>query len=413
MRPTKQTLPTLDAWNITIQRQITNTLSASIGYVGNKGTHVFAGNGPAYDANQAPYGPGTSIVTGKLSNGNAAPSGTSCATLIAGGGSCSVGFTPNVPTDQRRPFYNAFTYPNFIDPATGSPMMCCIGGVMGNYFGNSANSHYNALQVVVEKRFSQGLQFQSNYTWSHAYNYTNDNGFAYVGNRKGSYGRDDFNRNHVFIFNSTYQLPFGKGKTFFGNAGRAADLIIGGWHLTDTTNWSSGLPWTAFASNCGQFQDVGPCVPDKKGSFDVGAGSFDPVTQSVRFFTPVSALPFDVSSLNVGDDTCTMSRPSSGPFSLPSCGTQGNVGRNTFTGPRHFTTDMALLKDFKVTERVNAQFRVEAFNVFNHPVYAFSANNNPGGACIDCALSSNNGLIKDIENGTTMRQLQFALRLTF
>ena len=412
MRPTKQTLPTLDAWNITIQRQITNTLSASIGYVGNKGTHVFAGNGPAYDANQAPYGPGKAVVVGTDSLGNAAPVGTSCASLKAAGGSCTASFNANVPTDQRRPFYNAFTYTNFVDPNTGLPMVCCnSGAVMGNYFGNSADSHYNALQVVVEKRFSQGLQFQSNYTWSHAYNYTNDNNFAYVGNRKGSYGRDDFNRNHVFIFNATYQLPFGKGKTFGGNAGRALDYIIGGWQITNTTNWSSGLPFSVFAGNCGVTQDVGPCVPDKNGTFNVGAGSFDPVAHTVRYFTPVAPLAYDLSSLNVGDDTCSQSRPTSGPFSLPACGTQGNTQRNSFTGPRHFADDMAVMKNFRVSEGVTGQFRMDAFNVFNHPIYAFSENNNGGGKCIDCG--GTNGLITDIENGTTMRQLQFGLRFTF
>src|SRR6185369_8916781 len=118
--------------------------------------------------NQAPYGPGTAIVT------------------AAG---VTPTFTPTTPADQRRPYYNAFTYPNFIDPSTGLPMVCCnTGAVMGNYFGNSANAHYNALQITVDKRFAQGLQFQSNYTWSHAFNYTNDNNFMYKGNRKGSYG---------------------------------------------------------------------------------------------------------------------------------------------------------------------------------------------------------------------------------
>src|SRR5437588_7868532 len=80
MRPTFQKLPTLDAWNATVQRQLTPTMSLEVGYVANKGTHVFAGNGPAYDVNQVPYGPGTSSVVGKDSAGNPVANGTPCST---------------------------------------------------------------------------------------------------------------------------------------------------------------------------------------------------------------------------------------------------------------------------------------------------------------------------------------------
>jgi len=70
---------------------------------------------------------------------------------------------------------------------------------------------------------------------------------------------------------------------------------------------------------------------------------------------------------------------------------------------------MSLAKGFKVTERVNAQFRMDAYNVFNHPVYGFSSTQ--GNTCVDCGGTA--GLITGLENGTTMRQLQFGLRLTF
>ena len=60
IRPTVQRLPTLDAWNVTVQRQITPTINVEIAYIGNKGTHVFAGNGPAYNTNEVAVGDGTS-----------------------------------------------------------------------------------------------------------------------------------------------------------------------------------------------------------------------------------------------------------------------------------------------------------------------------------------------------------------
>lgn len=410
MRPTYQRLPTLDAWNVTVQRQVTKNTSVEVGYVANKGTHGFAGNGPAYDLNPAALGGGTAIVTGALANGTAVPNGTSCG---AAGVSCSVAFTPSVPFDQRRPFFNKFTFTG-TDPSTGKnvTILCCADGIMGNFFGNDANSHYNSLQAKVDHRFSQGLQFQADYTFSHAYNYSNDYTDLYATNRNLTYGRDDFNRNHVFLLNVVYDLPFGRGKTFAGNVSRAFDYVIGGWEISNQTNWASGLPWTPSLSSCGDVHDTGSCHPDLKGSFNVGAGSFDPVNHIVQFFTPVAPIPFNTGALTVGQDTCTLSRPSSGSFSLPACGTDGNLGRNTFTGPRHFSSDAAISKNFKVTERFNAQFRMDAYNVFNHPVYAFSSTQ--GNTCIDCG--GNAGQITDIENnfnGSGMRQLQFGLRLTF
>src|SRR5581483_10518708 len=82
IRPTVQRLPTLDAWNATVQHQLTNTITVEAAYVGNKATHVFAGNGPTIDANPVPLGPGTAIVT------------------TAG---VTPNFQPTVPADQRRP----------------------------------------------------------------------------------------------------------------------------------------------------------------------------------------------------------------------------------------------------------------------------------------------------------------------
>jgi hypothetical protein len=417
MRPTFQRLPTLDAWNVTVQHQLTNTISLEAAYVANKGTHVFAGNGPAYDLNQVPLGPGTAIVSGKTAAGTAALAGTSCAALIAAGGSCSAKFSPTTPSDQRRPFYNHFVYPNFLDPTTGLPIRCCVDGIMGNYFGNDASANYNSLQLRADKRFSHGVQFMSIYTFSHAKNFTSDNGFLYSVSPRSTYGPDDMNRNHVWINNVVWELPIGKGKTFAGNAGRALDLIIGGFQLTDTVNWSSGLPWTATAGECGLINDTGPCLPNKSGSFHVGAGSFDPVSHTVTYFTPVAALSYpstDLSSATVGvTDACSFNRPTSGPFSLSGCGGNGNVGRNTFTGPRAFTDDMSIAKNFSVTERVKLQFRMDAFNLFNHPVLDFSSQDGQatGGTCIDC--SGKNGKIQDIQFGTTMRELQFGLKLTF
>jgi hypothetical protein len=373
IRPTFQRLPTLDAWNVTVQHQLTNTLSIEAAYVGNKGTHVFAGNGPSYNVNPVAVGSGQ---------------------IVAGS------FVPDTPQSARRPFAGRFATP-YTDPSTStSTIVTCCTSDLGNYLGNDASSNYNAFQVKVDKRFSKGLQFLSHYTFSHANNYT-DNYYAI--DPRVAYGPDDYNRNHVWVSNVVYELPFGKGKAFGGNSGRAADLIIGGWQTNWTVNWSSGLPWTASIGECNEVTDAGPCRPNtSSGSFNVGAGSLDHSGGSpfVQYFTPVAALGSIAS--------CSQQSPTSGPFALPGCGTIGNIGRNTFHGPRFFGADASVMKNFRVTERVIAQFRMDAFNVFNHPVLGFSSAQ--GNTCIDC---SGAGKITDIEQGTTMRQLQFALRLTF
>jgi outer membrane receptor protein involved in Fe transport len=392
MRPTFQRLPTLDAWNLTVQHQLTNTMSLEVAYVGNKGTHVFAGNGPSYDLNGIPYGPGTGVVKGSL------PAGTSCS---AAGANCGISFTPVTPADQRRPFFNAFDYTSIGYPG----LKCCTGNIMGNYFGNDSSSNYNGLQVKLDKRFSQGLQFQTNFTWSKAFNHTADNGFIYGVAPQESYGPDDFNRDKVWIFNANYELPFGKGKEFAGGAGRALDLVIGGWQISGTSNVSSGLPFTPYVGECNA--DTGPCLPNKLGSFSLGTGTLDPVSHTITYFTPVTSI---INSATIGQSTCS-GGIASGPFGLASCGGFGLIGRNSYRGPGQFTADASISKAFHMTERFNAQFRLDAFNVFNHPILDMSSGEGQGGTCVDCG--GNNGKITNIAFGTTMRQLQFGLKLNF
>jgi hypothetical protein len=252
--------------------------------------------------------------------------------------------------------------------------------------------------LKVEKRFARGLQFISHYTFSHANNFDSN---YYAIDHRIAWGPADFNRNHVFVFNTVYELPFGKGKMYMGDSSKAMDYVVGGWQLSNTTNWSSGLPWTASFNECSAEEDVGVCRPNRgSGSFHTGvSGSIDPTTHALSYFTPVADI---------------QSTP--GAFTDPGFGHLGNIGRNTYHGPRGFYSDLSLVKKFQLRERFSAQFRMDAFNLFNHAVYAFSANNG-GNTCIDCSNGAQNngtnGKITGLEGGTTMRQLQFALRFDF
>ncbi len=390
IRPIRQVLPTVDAWNATVQHQVTNTISLEVAYVGSKGTHGFAGNGPNYDVNPAAAGPGTNVTEAFLTSSPTTPCPVGSTPNTGGCGPASFNFQAATPQNNRRPLFPTIPFD------------------LGNYYGNDASSKYNAFEVKVEKRFSQGLQFLSHYTYSRAYGYTDT---YYAISHPVAWGPVDFNRDHVWVLNTVYELPFGKGKPYLGQ-GKALNYLVGGWQISNTTNWSSGLPWTPSISECGAVTDTGPCRPDKgKGSFHVGVtGNIDPNTHTLTYFTPVAPI-LDPNTLPVGTDVCALSRSGSGPFALPACGAIGNLGRNTFHGPSGFYSDMSIVKRFPITERISAQFRMDAFNVFNHPVYAFSANNGANG-CVDCQ-GGNNGKITNIEDGTSMRQLQFALRLDF
>ena len=418
VRPTVQRLPTIDQWNVTLQRQITPTVNLTVSYIGNKGTHVFAGTGPSYNNNEPAIGAGTDAYQ---CTPNPAPATTF---------DCKQSFKPFVSqSDRRRLFLNgvpSFTYPGstFTDSlGVVHPTPACCAVDTG-YFGNDADNKYNAIQVKAEKRTSFGLQFLAHYTFSHAYAY--DSTYFDV-DKKIAWGPNPFNRNQVFVANVIYELPVGKGKRFMGDIGRAADLLIGGWQVTNTLNYGTGLPWTPSLQNCGQVSDAGPCRPNivpgqtlhtGKTTAPCSPGSPNNCT---FWFTPVATLnqnlpeiansPTDISGTS---DSCQTARPVSGPFALPACGQIGNVGFNSYRGPHAFFDDMALSKTFNVTERFKAQFRFDAYNVFNHPVIGISNNFN---GCVDCGGSS--GQISDIEADAApgspvgMRQLQFGVKLTF
>jgi outer membrane receptor protein involved in Fe transport len=416
IRPTIQRLPTLDAWNATVQRQVTSTITAEVAYVGNKGTHVLFPAGPSYNANPPAVGNGTDLV--------ACPTPATCSLTS---------FVPFVAQANRRPLYlngvPAFTYPGstYTTP-TGAVLPtppCCTTDV-GNYFGNDSSSHYESLEAKINQRFSNGLQFQAFYTFSHSNTFDSSDDGYYTISPKLEYGPDPYNRNHVFVFTSVYELPFGRGKRFMGGIGRAMDFVVGGWQLSNTLNWSSGLPWTASIGECGEIADTGPCRPNlvpgqspgiQEGPHTVTSGCATGGECGLYYFTPVAALAYPLTAADNGLDSCTFARPVSGGFSLPACGTIGNAGHNTFVGPRAFFSDLSLSKNFKITERLSAQFRFDAYNVFNHPVLAF--NSNQGNLCVDCSTNSDAGRIDNIEGDSSpgspigMRQLEFGLRVRF
>ena len=224
-------------------------MSAEVAYVGNKGSHGFAGDGPNYDLNQK-----SMFLYHVIDPLNPKPNSF---------------YPDSVRRPLCRPNLNVF------------PETCGgIGDSLQNYYGNDASTNYNAFEVKVDKRLNQGLQFIAHYTFSRSRAYNNT---YYPDSHPIAYGPNDFTRNHVFVISTVYQLPFGRGKKFLSDSGRAMDYVVGGWQLTNGTTWNSGLPWTPTTSECGSEQDVGVCRPNKgSGSFHTGPGSFDPTTYPPR-----------------------------------------------------------------------------------------------------------------------------------
>jgi hypothetical protein len=361
-RPFNNRLPSVDAWNATLQRQITPSLSATVAYVGNIGTHTFTDDSPTYGINDA-------SIVGFFPGCNLDPHSP----ILPNPATCPTGALPN---ELRRPLYSNYGW-------TGGP----------GYFGNDATSHYHSLQLAAEKRFSGGLQFQTSYTFQHVTNF--DASYFNIDPRV-SFGPQPNYRNQVFIFTETYSLPFGKGKKWLGGIGRGADLLIGGWAITSATNFSSGLPFTPSLSSCGSSTDTGPCRPDKVGSVKSGRRSGDPTVGGYWFETT------DGVSLSTAG-------ASAGPWAQPAVATFGNVGRNTFRGPKLFNTDLSLFKDLAVTEKVKAQLQFQFYNVFNH------RNLDLPDACVDCNSGGapTGGKITNIAYGTQMRALTFGAKINF
>jgi hypothetical protein len=386
VRPNTLVLPKVDQFNVSLEQQLGQQMTFTIAYVGNVGERVYPGETEGFNINQyvLPSNPADLTATDSANN----PPGV-------------------LSQNQRRPYYNRFsgTY-------NGAVQVCCSQNI--NYTGPSARETYNALQTTVQQRFAHGFQILANYTWSKALNY----GTTYFAiDPHVEKGPSDTNRNQLFVLSGVYELPFGKDKMFANTSSRWINYAVGGWQLAGTTTYESGLPFTPTYAECGQDQDVdsnfgspgtsSDCRPSTNYSapnqgFPRSVGSFDPVTRSRRFFTPVAPL--------------TANGSQSGPFIRPAFGTIGNIGRNSFHGPSDYFADASLFKNFSVTERVKGQFQFQAFNVFNH--VPLGVPNATDARCIDCTTGSA-GLITGVDNAISgsgqpyMRQLQFGARINF
>jgi hypothetical protein len=414
-RPDPLRLPVLDAWNLSIQRSITPTLSVTAAYVGNKGTHTLAdGDGNNTNPNEAGISlpanfsiiPGLGLHYDPTVGGGVAPINNGSLNPITG--VSPNGGTTNSTLLQR--YYGgtlaACQDPNYAQP-TGEgllPGMCGWNNGIA-YYHDALDTHFNALQVTMTKQLTHGMSLTANYQWARAFDY--NSGYA-TWDKALAYGRDSAVREQQLVAYGLWQLPFGKGQMVDPNANRVVDEIIGHWQLSGTLNWAGGLPFTLTEGECGlSIPGSAPCYANSVSGQRVGLHYQKTAPNRANYFTPLANPLASQATCAPTAIYCPIQYNPQGGYAQPGIDVVGNVGRNTYFGPNYINSDMALQKNFPIHEEIFAQFRADFFNVFNH--------DNPGlpGTSIDSGGGQITGEALPQVTTPVTRYLQFSLRVQF
>ncbi len=315
--------PVIYQYNLTIEREIVRDLALEVGYVGSQSRFL----GRRFNVNQ---------------------------TIPAG-------FNPVTGLLNPQPF----PFPT-------------LGTIV--YQESTGNSNYNALQTSLRRRATAGLTLLASYTFSRSIDTTSSTGQSTQGaqiNPQNIYdiraerALSDFHRKHQFSTSFNYELPFGRGRRFFTNAGGLTNALLGGLQVNGIVTLLSGRPFTPQFTT-GDFATQRP---------DIIGDPYANIPEGLYFNPAAFARP--VASAADPD-------------------LFGNAGRNILTTPGFRSVDLSLINNIRLNERVQLQLRAEAFNAFNHPnflVPAFRLDN------------SNVGRVTQTANEG--RELQFAAKIIF
>jgi hypothetical protein len=292
-------------------------------------------------------------------------------------------------------------------------------GFNSSYAATAGMSAYHALQTKVEKQFAGGLNFLFAYTYAKTMTDAGDllNGGSVAGFRAPNvpglgmafdYGLADFDVRNVFHFSGGYELPFGKGKHFMSGASGLVDKAVGGWNIIWSTTLQGGQPislscpsTTASNLGCG---DLYTGQPLKLGVHTDANGVLSWFGNPAAFVQPcVLGASGPIANQPTG---CT-----------PLTGAAALGGITQVPGPGFHRLDFSIFKNILLTERFKLQFRTEIFNIFNHP--NFNAPNFGGNGVTAISNSGNYNSSTFGEIGSTRdapydpRQIQFALKLYY
>ena len=372
-------LPYSQQWNLTVEHQFPKDFFFSMGYVGNKGTRLLSAVAPL-----------NAVNPNYLSMGQALND-------VFNPGDTVVDGVPAPYADWANQLNNAGTcQPTVAQALLPYPQYCSS---LSGLNENEGNSTFNSLQVKAEKRFSAGTYLLTSYTWSKLISST-DSVQEPVGANPGAHGGiSPFQqwRNKGLSYSdvpqtlsiaAVYDLPLGRGHRYL-NTGGVVNAIVGGWSLSTTLRFTSGMPLWFRSGTCnipGQFQ---------MGCFPTILAGANPWAQSKSHFDPNLPL-FNVNSFESANDFNFY--PGTGPR------------MTTLRGFGYKNQDISLTKDFSVTERVKVEFRAEFFNLWN--VHTFSNPGSWGSSGFVNDISSPDfgmwdGSVSDPRNG------QMALRISF
>jgi hypothetical protein len=262
-----------------------------------------------------------------------------------------------------------------------------IGGLSGTAsfgFGN-----YAGLTTKLEKRMSNGLTFLTSYTYGHALadsgtTLSGSNGLSTINplDYNSSYSSASWDIRHNFTTSGSYLIPFGRGKKYGNSMNSVANAIVGNWQLNTVLTLHTGQPFTIQGTGCqGQWNMCRPLALSNPQAAPSGGR-----TPSEWFNTAaVTQAP-------------SLAAAASDPILAG-----GNLGLQSNTSPGTKNLDFNVFKDFVITERYRAQFRAEAFNLFNTPEF-----NAPGNTYGQGSF----GVITGTQQGSE-RHVQFALRFQF
>ena len=311
-----------ETWGLTIDHELPANFLVSAQYLGSRGVRLFSRGGVNF-----------------------------CVTKPAFDGSCTRFL------DQYYP-----------DPSNPGGTIDPYGSV--DYKSDIGASTYHALMLSLERRFSEGLSLQSRYTWSHSINDGSvgggeSNGPENVNCVACDKGPSVFDIRHNFTTNLVYELPFGPRKPYL-NASGVLGKIVGGWSLSSIGLWHTGHPLTITMNiNPTQLPDGNDQTNQRP---DLVPGVPVLLPGGVRNHTiPINPAAFAPPPLDPGG---VGALDSSGNFVCPlSCGLVSRFGtapNGLVRALNSWQIDFALLKTTKITERVDMEFGVQFFNIFNH-----------------------------------------------
>ena len=444
--------PYVEQWNLSVQHKIGWNGSVTVSYVGNKGTKLYR----AIDLNQVVITPNGFLNAFNVARQNgfaslsANPAGGFDPCFNPGGSGCN----PNVSYfDNNFLFGSLFQTPGYDRIIAQDIQQGAVGDLADLYhsiandavdfgasvklapneyvraadlLGNYSSSSYNAGSVEIRRRFRQGLNFQGSYTFSKVFtDYSADTlvgvqrFFPYLDNAQPGLerARANFDLTHAFKANFLYELPVGKGR-LWAPSNRFLSQLLSGWTAASIFTWQSGAPFSILSGKGTLNRSTRSLLTNTAYTTSTPqqiAGQFGTYQSngSVLLINPKFIGPDGRGAPN---DALTCTPLVSGGFCNPQPGMVGNLPRNAFNGPAFFNWDLGIVKVSPITESKKLEFRVEMFNVPNHPTFAVGDSAflvaNPGASPSDMYINDPNFGIATSTNSTP-RIIQMGLRFLF